>query len=724
MPDRLNQISDLYHAALARPVGERMAFLKEACGGDEVLGREIESLLGYESASVRFLETPAAEAIGGAPGRPQMVGRRLGPYTFVAPLGAGGMGEVYRARDSRLGRDVAIKILPSAFTSDSERRSRFAREARLLATLNHPHIGAIYGLEETDGITALVLELVEGPTLADRLSRGPLPVSEALAMARQIAGAIDAAHEKGIVHRDLKPANIVVQSATNAAGVPSREARARVLDFGLAKTIAVGLEGDLTQPPSGSLDGTAAGRILGTPAYMSPEQARGQAVDKRTDIWAFGCVLFEMLSGRRAFDGDTISDTLVSILERDPDWTALPAATPASVRRLLARCLRKDPRKRLHDIADALIELDDGITPIAALAFTQSWRGRLIAGVLAVAFAGLVTWVWQRVGSPWLYVARNSPAVSELLLKGAFYRSRWGEAEVRKGIDYYNRAIALDPNAVEAYGGLASAWTILSDLHVSPRDAMPRARAAVEQALRRNEASADGHISLGVIKMQYDWDFAGAEREFARAMELDPDSPYGLVFRGWLRMAQGRLPAAQADMQRAVDEFPSDELNLWSLGLSFYFAGQYDAAIEQYRRAIAVEPRSYWVHLSLGWAHERQGRVAEAIEELELTRRLLDTPQVVAALVHALAAAGRRVEAQATMTSLLEYAKRKYVSPYDLATACAGLGDRTETLAWLEKAYEDRSGWLALWLKIDPTFDSLRADDRFRDLLTRVGHAP
>ena len=196
------------------------------------------------------------------------------------------------------------------------------------------------------------------------------------------------------------------------------------------------------------------------------------------------------------------------------------------------------------------------------------------------------------------------------------------------------------------------------------------------------------------------------------------------VFRGWLRMAEGRLADARADMRRAVDEFPSSELNFWSLGLWFYFAGQYEAAIEQYRRAIAVEPRSYWAHLSLGWAYERQGRVADAIEELEQTRRLLDTPQVVAALAHAQAAAGRRVEAQATMTWLLEHAKRKYVSSYDLATASAGLGDRTETLAWLEKAYEERSGWLALWLKIDPTFDSLRADDRFSDLLRRVGHTP
>ena len=330
---------------------------------------ELESLLQFEPHSSRFLEIPASVVANNSPGGPdasQMIGHQFGPYRIVAPLGAGGMGEVYLARDTKLGRDVAIKILPSHFTADHERRARFAREARLLATLNHPYIGAIYGLEETDGVTALVLELVEGPTLADRLTRGPLPIPEALAIAHQIAEALDAAHEKGIVHRDLKPANVVLQSSTNALGVPSGAVRAKVLDFGLAKTMAGGLEGDLTQRPSGSFDGTAEGRILGTPAYMSPEQARGQAIDKRTDIWAFGCVLFEMLSGRRAFDGDTMSDTFVRILEREPEWTALPATTPAAVRTLVDRCLRKDPRKRLHDIADALIEIDDGTPPLVS----------------------------------------------------------------------------------------------------------------------------------------------------------------------------------------------------------------------------------------------------------------------------------------------------------------------------------------------------------------------
>jgi serine/threonine protein kinase/Tol biopolymer transport system component len=403
--DPPKRVSDLYHAALARQPEERSAFLKEACEGDENLRLEVESLLRYESAASRFLETPAAAVVAVGPGGEQMLHRQIGSYRIAALLGAGGMGEVYRARDSKLGRDVAIKILPAHLTADPERRSRFAREARLLAALNHPHIGAIYGLEEFDGVTALVLELVEGPTLADRLERGPLAIPEAVAIARQVAEALDEAHEKGIVHRDLKPGNIVLQGT---AGPVASDVRAKVLDFGLAKTLAASGGHDLTGHPTGSFDGTAEGRILGTPAYMSPEQARGQAIDKRTDIWAFGCVLYEMLAGRPPFAGDTMSDTFVSILEREPDWAALPATTPASILRLLERCLRKDPRKRLHDVADALIELDDGATPAASggvvSADARGWFRRNREGVAWIVAALAVALVAV------LLIDRNSQA--------------------------------------------------------------------------------------------------------------------------------------------------------------------------------------------------------------------------------------------------------------------------------------------------------------------------
>ena len=318
---------------------------------------------------------------------PLAPGTRLGPYEIQAPLGAGGMGEVYRARDTKLRRDVAVKILPDVFTTDPQRRARFEREAHLLAALNHPHIAAIYGLEEADGVRALVLELVDGETLAQRLRRGCVPVAEALAIARQIADALEAAHEKDIVHRDLKPANVAITPDGNV----------KVLDFGLAKSVAnEGLETDLEQCETISVGPTLEGGILGTAAYMSPEQARGKTVDKRADNWAFGCVLFEMVSGRRPFSGETTSDTLAAILERDPPWNKLPDSTPPAVHRLLRRCLEKDPKRRLRDIGDGRLELEDALAkpaqdePVRGKPMTRRAAMSALAGAAVGAAVGAV----------------------------------------------------------------------------------------------------------------------------------------------------------------------------------------------------------------------------------------------------------------------------------------------------------------------------------------------
>ena len=292
------------------------------------------------------------------------------------------MGEVYRAHDSKLGRDVAIKVLPPLLASDPDRRARFEREARTLASFNHPHIGAIYGLEDADDVHALVLELIEGETLAERLTRGPLPIVEALTIAEQVADALEAAHERGVVHRDLKPANIKITPA----------GAAKVLDFGLAKAASVEPSTDLAHLSTVSIGGTREGVILGTATYMSPEQARGQPVDRRTDIWAFGCVLFEALTGRVAFPGATFSDTMVSILERAPDWTALPAATPVNVRRLLARCLEKDQKDRLRDIGDARIEVREALSQTVQLAQQRARKipWAWIGGGVAIAGAAVL----------------------------------------------------------------------------------------------------------------------------------------------------------------------------------------------------------------------------------------------------------------------------------------------------------------------------------------------
>jgi serine/threonine-protein kinase len=393
MADRWTTIERLYHEAVARPAGDRSSFLAAASAGDEELRREVQALLDHDGGA-SFLSTPAlaADTV------PTLhVNQPLGPYIVTARLGAGGMGEVFRARDTRLGRDVAIKVLPAPFAADPDRLARFEREARLLASLNHPHIAAIYGLEQAEGVRALVLELVDGPTLADRLAKGALPMAEAISIAAQIADALEAAHEKGIVHRDLKPANVKL---TPAGAV-------KVLDFGLAKVTGAG-EDPSTTAPTLTIGGTNEGVILGTAAYMSPEQARGQAVDKRTDIWAFGCVLFQMLTGRAAFGGATVTDTLAAIVERQPDWQALPAAVSPLLRRLLGRCLEKDPRQRLRDIGDVRIELRDPTTIETLLAqpVVASWSrraGRVVA-------AGLIT--AAAVGAGWALGRRSRPAAA------------------------------------------------------------------------------------------------------------------------------------------------------------------------------------------------------------------------------------------------------------------------------------------------------------------------
>jgi Tol biopolymer transport system component len=322
-------------------------------------------------------------------------GTRIGPYAVVDSLGAGGMGEVYRATDSRLKRQVAIKVLPAAVTADADRLARFQREAEVLASLNHPNIAALYGLEEADGLKALVMELIEGPTLADRIAQGPVPIAEALAIARQIAHALAAAHDQHVVHRDLKPANIKLRP----------DGDVKVLDFGLAKaldpapTSSVSMSPTITSPAL--MTGT--GTILGTAAYMSPEQAAGKPVDRRTDVWAFGAVLFEMLAGRRPFEGETVPHVIAAVLKDEPDWTALPPSTPASIRKLLRRCLEKDRRKRLADAATAGLECDEALSSpsggAATAAATTHWPralwlagGGAVIGAVIAAVVALALW--------------------------------------------------------------------------------------------------------------------------------------------------------------------------------------------------------------------------------------------------------------------------------------------------------------------------------------------
>jgi serine/threonine-protein kinase len=410
-------VKALFQAVVERPAEERDAFLAAMTRDDEPLRREVESLLASDTSDVSFLDQlrVASESVLADPlavppamnhtqSQPALsAGHRIGPYEVVAPLGAGAMGEVYRAYDTKLNREVALKVLPELFARDPDRLARFGREAHLLATLNHPNIAAIYGLEESNdspgsgqaGALTLVLELVDGPTLADRIAHGPLSVNEALMIARQIAEALEAAHEKGIIHRDLKPANIKIRE----------DGTVKVLDFGLAKVWDGAPQTDLSGSPRLTATDIGGRNLLGTPAYMSPEQARGKSLDRGTDIWSFGCVLYEMLTGRAPFARDTISDTLAAILDREPDRTMLPADTPLPIRRLLRRCLQKDRKGRLDSAAGARLEIDDAIAfPTGeTLAATPSRRVTpvaiaVLAGVAMI--AGLVVWALSPLMRP------------------------------------------------------------------------------------------------------------------------------------------------------------------------------------------------------------------------------------------------------------------------------------------------------------------------------------
>jgi eukaryotic-like serine/threonine-protein kinase len=406
-PDRWRQVADLYEAALEREPAARGMFLAEACREDTDLRREVESLLAQEHTPLvvdhSMLTVAAAVLDGVSRLKP---GEALGPYRVAALLDVGGMGDVYRARDTKLNRDVALKVLSESFTRDSDRLARFTREAHVLASLNHPNIAAIYGIEDRGAVHALVLELVDGPTLAERIAQGRLALPEALPIACQIADALAVAHEHGVIHRDLKPANIKVRD----------DGTVKVLDFGLAKPVQDARSTQSGEGPSvsaprspaiGSPVVTAAGLILGTAAYISPEQATGRAADRRSDVWAFGCVLYEMLTGTRAFDGEDVSDTLASLLRAQPDWNALPVETPPPIRRLLRRTLEKDPKRRLSDMADVRLEIEDAQTLAGADESRETVRPRgtnrlqralswTIAATLAIVLiATLVVW------SPW-----------------------------------------------------------------------------------------------------------------------------------------------------------------------------------------------------------------------------------------------------------------------------------------------------------------------------------
>jgi eukaryotic-like serine/threonine-protein kinase len=401
------RIKEIFHSALAHVPDERAGFLLARCGGNAALRAEVESLLAAHAEAGAFVEGAAIDQLlpDASPGPNGHVaalaaGTEIGPYRVIGPLDAGGMGEVYRALDTRLHREVAVKVLPNALAGDPDRIARLQREAQILAALNHPHIATIHGFEIAGTLRAIIMELIEGPTLADRLARGPVPLDEALEIARQIAEALAAAHGKGVIHRDLKPANV---NFTPAGTV-------KVLDFGLATT-TITPERATGTTPAGAGATSRDGVVTGTPGYMSPEQARGERVDARSDVWAFGSVVYEMLTAHPAFARVTPEETFEAIAARSPDWDRLPPNVPAGVRRMLRRCLERDPRRRLHHVADARIEIDEAIDhPEAADSRQYASMSRRRERALGVAVVTLALALVATLGA-WLLRQPDVPEV-------------------------------------------------------------------------------------------------------------------------------------------------------------------------------------------------------------------------------------------------------------------------------------------------------------------------
>ena len=754
-----------------------------------------------------------------------MVGKTLGHYEILEPLGAGGMGQVYRARDSTLKREVALKLLHEDQAADPDLVGRLEREAHLLAALNHANIATIHSLEEDGGTRFLVLELVAGDGLDRRLSSGRLDVEASLRIARQIAAALGAAHAKGIVHRDLKPSNVMV----------TEEGSVKVLDFGIAKPLPLGTHGIDTP------DLTVTGTLLGTVAYMSPEQIRGKLLDQRSDIWSFGCLLYELLTGRKTFDRETIGDTLSAILEYEPDWNALPPEVPSAVRTLLRGALEKDAERRLSDIGDAGREIERALSETRRSAITEEVRSsrtivtdpaadriRSIAVLPLANLSGdpdqeffsdgmteaLITDLAKihalkvisrtsvmrykgadkslpeiaeelgvdaviegsvlragdeiRVTSQLIHAASDThlwadsydrrlsdilnlqsevaraivaevkaklspreerrltpersidPRAHDEYLRGRYHFNKVTADAMETAIDYFRRAIEIDPTHAAAHAGLADAYMVQGSwLKAVPLGtAFPRGKAAAKRALELDPTLGEAHASLGYAATFHDWDWPAAESAFQLAIESNPNDSIARLYYSWYLAALARPDEAHSEIQLA---HRLDPLSAWvgaNVAIPPFVSGRYDEAIDICLRALELEPDFPEANWILGTCLAASGKYDEAVETFRATLKY--GKEYLGWLGYALALSGDTVSARQILEELEEIRPHGQASADDIARVHIALGQIDQAFEWLDRALDERALFV-IYLKVHPSYEPIRSDERYRRCLERLG---